>query len=99
VNEIAITRSGTTNTIKVEVYMDEEHLTTFGGDGLIFATPTGSTAYAASAGGPIIQNGVPSIAIVPVSPLSLAFRPLILPPSVKIKITVNDRDRDLGGRI
>lgn len=53
------------------------------------STPTGSTAYALSAGGPIVQNGVNCIMIVPIAPNSLSFRPICLPSSSVIRVKVN----------
>jgi NAD kinase len=63
-------------------------MTTTTGDGIIVSTPTGSTAYALSAGGPVVLNGVNSIILVPIAPNSLSFRPICLPQNAVIKIKV-----------
>jgi NAD+ kinase len=78
-NEIVIDKGYGSTCLKLELIINNETLTVANGDGLIFSTPTGSTAYSLSAGGPIIFNEVRSIGIVPICPFSLSFRPLILP--------------------
>ena len=62
----------------------------------MISTPTGSTAYALSAGGPIVQNGVNSILIVPIAPNSLSFRPICLPSSCKIRVKLSKNSRSEG---
>ena len=64
-------------------------MTETAGDGMLISTPTGSTAYSLSAGGPIMQNGVEGILIVPISPNSLSFRPICLPSSSEIQLKVH----------
>ena len=56
---------------------------------ILVSTPTGSTAYALSAGGPVVQNGVNSILIVPIAPNSLSFRPICFPSSCKIRVKLS----------
>ena len=85
-NEISIIRSGSTSVIKLNIYVNDIFLTQFSGDGLLLSTPTGSSAYSASAGGPLIENDVDSIAIIPICPFSLSFRPIVFPSSVRIRI-------------
>ena len=86
-NEIAVTRKSS-NRIILELYINDELITETAGDGLLIGTPTGSTAYALSAGGPAVQQDVNSILIVPIAPNSLSFRPICLSESSKIKIRV-----------
>lgn len=90
-NDVTISRKETTSMITVHSYIDNEFLNVFWGDGLIISTPTGSTAYSLSCGGPIItpMNGV--FAITPIAPHNLNVRPLILKDDVKIDLTVESR--------
>lgn len=72
--------------VQLEIYFDDNFMTTLVGDGLILSTPTGSTAYNLSAGGSIIQSNTQCIAVTPLAPHSLSFRPLIIPIQTTIKI-------------
>ncbi len=72
--------------IAVELRLNGEYATTFRGDGLLVATPTGSTGHSLSAGGPIVDPELEAILLTPVSPHSLANRPLVVPPDVKVEI-------------
>ena len=73
--------------------MNDVLVTQAKGDGLILSTPTGSTAYSLSAGGPVVYNTVPCIQLIPICPLSLSFRPLVLPLDVKIRVELNKDSR------
>ena len=75
------------------MYLDGEFCTTAIGDGLIIATPCGSTAYSLSAGGSIVHPNVPSILVTPICPHSLSFRPILLPDSVVLTIKLADSSR------
>jgi NAD+ kinase len=91
VNEVVIDRGPSPYSVQLEIYIDDNYFTTCVGDGIILSTPTGSTAYNLSAGGPIVQSNVPSISLTPLAPHSLSFRPLILPENCNIVIKkVND---------
>ncbi|NJL84060.1 MAG: NAD(+) kinase [Chloroflexaceae bacterium] len=70
----------------IEMEVDGEVVDQYSGDGLLVATPTGSTGYTVSSGGPIIHAGMDAIAVTPISPLSLSSRPLILPPRSVVNI-------------
>jgi len=72
----------------VDAYVDRHHLTTVYADGILIATPTGSTAYSLAAGGSIMLPSTPGICFTPICPHSLSFRPLILPDSVLIRLVV-----------
>lgn len=85
-NDIVLNRGDFSRTIKVETYVDGEHLNAYIGDGLIIATPTGSTAYSLSAGGPIVAPTLEAIIINPICPHDLAARPIIVPADKVIKI-------------
>ena len=87
-NEICIDRGAYGNVMEVEVYLNGEYCTTSVGDGLLIATPCGSTAYSLSAGGSIVHNTIAGILITPICPHSLSFRPLIIPDSVVITLKV-----------
>jgi len=76
-NEIAVLKRDSSSMITIHTYVNDKPLTTYQGDGLIFATPTGSTAYSLSVGGPIIVPQSKAIAITPVAPHSLNMRPII----------------------
>lgn len=91
-NEIAVSRKNTTSMITVETYLDNEFLTTYWSDGLIVSTPTGSTGYSLSCGGPVITPGANSFALTPIAPHNLSARPLIIPDSTEIQLKVNGRE-------
>lgn len=85
---MAIARSNYINQIKLDIFVGNKLLTTVTGDGLLIATPTGSTAYSLSAGGPIVHSSIRAMIIVPISPTSLSFRPVVLPTKLPLKIRV-----------
>jgi len=91
-NEIAINRKNTTSMIKVETYIDNEHLTSYWSDGLIVSTPTGSTGYSLSCGGPIIAPSTSSIVLTPIAPHNLTARPLVVPDSSTLTLKVSGRE-------
>jgi len=92
-NEIAVSRRNTTSMITVETYLNDEYLTSYWADGLIIATPTGSTGYSLSCGGPVITPNTKSLAITPIAPHNLNARPLIIPDDTEIKIKVIAREK------
>ncbi|OBA20404.1 ATP-NAD kinase [Metschnikowia bicuspidata var. bicuspidata NRRL YB-4993] len=85
-NDISLHRGAQPGLIKLDIYIDSEYLTSTTADGLVFATPTGSTAYSLSAGGPIAHPLVPCILLTPICPQSLSFRPLVLPATSHVMI-------------
>ena len=85
-NDIVINRGALARLADVETHINDHYLTTFRSDGLIVASPTGSTAYSLAAGGPIIHPDVPGIIITPICPFTLTNRPLIVPDSIQIKL-------------
>ncbi len=93
-NEIAVSRKDTTAMITVETYLNNEFLNSYWADGLIVATPTGSTGYSLSCGGPILTPDVKSLVITPVAPHNLNARPLVIPDDTEIKLKVSGREEN-----
>jgi NAD+ kinase len=85
-NEVSFNRGPVTRLVKIELRVDGEFVTRYGSDGLIVATPTGSTAYSLSAGGPIIEPESGVFVITPVCPHSLSSRPLVLADRARLEI-------------
>jgi NAD+ kinase len=86
INDIVIDKGGWPKMIELTVTVDGEYVTTFAADGLIIATPTGSTGYSISVGGPIVSPKTDVITLSPVSPHSLSIRPIVLPSTQEIVI-------------
>lgn len=93
-NEIAVSRKNTTSMITVETYLDDEYLTSYWADGLIVSTPTGSTGYSLSCGGPVITPGANSLILTPIAPHNLNARPLVIPDTTEIKLKVTGREKN-----
>jgi len=91
-NEVAVSRKNTTSMITVETYLNDEYLTSYWADGLIIATPTGSTGYSLSCGGPVIMPNSNNFVITPIAPHNLNARPLVIPDSTEIKLKVSGRE-------
>lgn len=91
-NEISVSRKDTTSMITIETYLDGELLTSYWADGLIISTPTGSTGYSLSCGGPILTPDVKSLVITPIAPHNLNARPLVIPDKTEIKLRVTGRE-------
>ena len=85
-NDIVINKQALARLAHIDTYVNDHYITTYSADGLIVATPTGSTAYSLAAGGPIVHPEVPGIIITPICPFTLTNRPLIVPDSSSIKI-------------
>ena len=94
-NDVVINRGALARLAHIETYIDDHYLTTYSADGLIVATPTGSTAYSLAAGGPVIHPGVPGIILTPICPFTLTNRPLIVPESANIKIRLVKSSSDI----
>lgn len=93
-NDVLLHRGLQPNLILLEIYIDSEFLTTTTADGIVFSSPTGSTAYSLSAGGAITHPLVPCILLTPVCPRSLLFRPLVLPSTSHIMIRLSETNRN-----
>ncbi|MEZ5657349.1 MAG: NAD kinase [Burkholderiaceae bacterium] len=87
-NDVVLQRSSRSGMLELEVHVDEIYMYTQRADGLIVATPTGSTAYALSANGPILHPRLQGFAMVPIAPQSLSNRPICLPDDVRIRMRV-----------
>ncbi len=87
-NEVAIQREGGSFMSNLECFCDDKPFTTVQADGLIIATPTGSTAYSMSAGGSVVHPNLLGILFTPICPHSLSFRPIVFPASVSIRCDV-----------
>lgn len=91
-NEITVSRKDTTSMITIETYLNDEFLNSYWADGLIISTPTGSTGYSMSCGGPILTPEVKSLVITPIAPHNLNARPLVIPDNTEIKLRVTGRE-------
>ncbi|MGB5363799.1 MAG: NAD kinase [Aureibaculum sp.] len=91
-NEISVSRRNTTSMISVETYLDDEYLTSYWADGLIVSTPTGSTGYSLSCGGPVIAPSTKSLVLTPIAPHNLNARPLVIPDDTTIRLKVISRE-------
>lgn len=92
-NELAVHKKDTSSMITVHAELDGKFLNSYWADGLIVATPTGSTAYSLSCGGPIITPGCAVHILSPIAPHNLNVRPVVVPDHMPIKLTVDGRDR------
>ncbi|TCP25230.1 NAD+ kinase [Tenacibaculum skagerrakense] len=93
-NEITIARRNTTSMIGVKTYLNEEYLTNYWADGLIIATPTGSTGYSLSCNGPVILPNSTSLIITPIAPHNLNARPIVIPEDTTIQLEISAREKD-----
>lgn len=93
-NEITVSRKDTTSMITVETFLNGEYLTNYWADGLIIATPTGSTGYSLSCGGPVIAPTTKSLVLTPIAPHNLNARPFVISDDTKIKLKVSGREEN-----
>lgn len=85
-NDVVINKGALARMIQCAIWIDEKAIATVRADGIIISTPTGSTAYSLSAGGPIIQPYIPAIIIAPICPHTLSFRPMVISLKSRVKI-------------
>jgi NAD+ kinase len=88
-NEMAVQRQITARMVFLQLRVDWQEITTYPADGVLIATPTGSTAYTLSAGGPVVDPRVQAIILTPIAPHTLAARPLVLSPDSRIEFSVS----------
>lgn len=91
-NDIAITKLPLSSLLRFKIFIDDKYYSSFSGDGIIIATPTGSTAYSLSAGGPIISPDIESIIITPICPHSLNAKSLVISSNSVIKLEIDGLD-------
>ena len=94
-NDVVINKGALARLAHIETFVDSQYLTTYRADGLIVATPTGSTAYSLAAGGPIVHPHVSAIELTPISPFTLTNRPLIVPDTATITLRLSDDVSDI----
>ncbi len=94
-NDAVINKAALSRLASCAVYLDDTYLTTYRADGLIVATPTGSTAYSLAAGGPVVHPAVPSIILTPICPFTLTNRPLLIPDSTRVEIRLQGSPEDM----
>ena len=93
-NEITVSRKNTTSLITIEAKLNKQYLNTYWADGLIVSTPTGSTGYSLSCGGPIIIPESKNFVLTPIAPHNLNARPLVISDDKKVEISVNGRENE-----
>jgi NAD+ kinase len=91
-NEITVSRKDTTAMVTVEVTINGEFINNYWADGLIIATPTGSTGYSLSCNGPIIMPGSKTLVLTPIAPHNLTARPFVIPNSCEIELKISSRE-------
>jgi len=94
-NDAVLTKSDIARMIDLDVYVDEQLVCAYKADGLIISTPTGSTAYSLSAGGPIIFPSVPAICLTPICPHMLTNRPVLVPETSRIRVISRGPDESV----
>jgi NAD+ kinase len=85
-NDVVINKGALARMIQIAVWIDDKEIAALKADGLVVSTPTGSTAYSLSAGGPIIQPYIPAIVLAPICPHTLSFRPMVVSSNSKVKL-------------
>lgn len=95
-NDVVVNKSALARIVEIEAYLDEQFVNLFRADGLIVATPTGSTAYNLSAGGPIIYPSMNAVVITPICPFTLSNRPLVVPDDSMIEVRLVTENEEVA---
>lgn len=90
-NEVSVSKGDTTSMVSIRAYIDDFYLADYLADGLVVATPTGSTAYNLSVGGPILQPTLENVVIAPIAPHTLAMRPIVTGASSEVRLEISSR--------
>lgn len=91
-NEVAVNRRNTSAMIRVDTWINDKYLTSYWSDGLIIATPTGSTGYSLSCGGPILEPSSNTFLLTPIAPHNLSARPLVIPDTAVLTLEISGRE-------
>ena len=94
INDFVVQNEISFRVTSLSLYVNDKHVSDYKSDGIIISSPTGSTAYSLSSGGPIVQPDVFSIVITPIAPHSLTSRPLVLPPDVEVEFKFSDESEE-----
>jgi NAD+ kinase len=95
-NDVVISKSALARIIEIEAYLNQQFVNSFRADGLIVSTPTGSTAYNLSAGGPVIYPSMNAVVITPICPFTLSNRPLVVPDDAHIELTLKTPNEEVA---
>lgn len=94
-NDFVLHKGGFARVVRLNVFVDDESIGSYAADGIVICTPTGSTAYSLSAGGPVVVPTLESIVITPISPHTLAIRSLVIPADAEVTIEAEDSPTEL----
>ena len=94
-NDVVLHKGGFARVVRLSLTVNEEMIAAYAADGIVISTPTGSTAYNLSAGGPVVVPGVESLIVTAISPHTLAVRPVVLPPSAIVEVQAYDGPEEL----
>ena len=95
-NDVVINKSALARIIEIEAYLNQQFVSSFRADGLIVSTPTGSTAYNLSAGGPVIFPSMNAVVITPICPFTLSNRPIVVPDDAVIELRLKTQQEDVA---
>jgi len=95
-NDVVVKRQYTGRMLEFQTHVDGRYVNTHGGDGFIVATPTGSTAYALSCGGPIVTPGLDAVVLAPICPHTLSDRPIVIPAASTTEVSVHEHQNDVA---